>query len=182
MTSWRATSMVTTRRSILTMRSTIGMRKINPGPFVPSSLPRRKITPRSYSRRMRIICGRKIMARTIMGTNQTTNLADSSNMGPLSQVSDLLCRQSFDGYDLYGFSFSHKRIAGRTPIFAFQKTLPPLASIRQRAFTVFPAIVSLQLNRAPKASGFAGHATGQIVQNIDQKITQDNSQITLRDP
>jgi hypothetical protein len=38
--------MVTTRRSILTMRSTIGMRKINPGPFVLSSLPRRKITPR----------------------------------------------------------------------------------------------------------------------------------------
>ncbi|MGA8656438.1 MAG: hypothetical protein WB586_09840 [Chthoniobacterales bacterium] len=25
------------------------------------------------------------------------------------------CRQSFDGYDLYGFSFFHERIAGRTP-------------------------------------------------------------------
>jgi hypothetical protein len=31
------------------------------------------------------------------------------------------CRQSFDGYDLYGFSFFHERIAGRTPIFAFHK-------------------------------------------------------------
>jgi hypothetical protein len=30
-------------------------------------------------------------------------------------------RQSFHGYDLYGFSFIHERIAGRTPIFAFHK-------------------------------------------------------------
>src|SRR6516225_2036560 len=38
MTSWRATSMVTTRRPIFTMRSTIGMRKIIPGPYAPNSL------------------------------------------------------------------------------------------------------------------------------------------------
>jgi hypothetical protein len=36
---------------------------------------------------MRIICGKKITAMRIMGTNQKTNLANSSNMGPLSQVS-----------------------------------------------------------------------------------------------
>ena len=30
-------------------------------------------------------------------------------------------RQSFHGYDLYGFSFIPERIAGRTPIFAFHK-------------------------------------------------------------
>src|SRR5262249_45966190 len=103
MTSWRAPSMVTTRRSILTMRSTIGIRKINPGPFVPSSLPRRKITPRSYSRRMRIICGRMITARRITGSNQTSNLANSSNIRPLPQVLGFhFCRQSFDGNDLYG--------------------------------------------------------------------------------
>ena len=33
MTSCLATSMVTTRRSIFTMRSTIGIRKMRPGPF-----------------------------------------------------------------------------------------------------------------------------------------------------
>src|SRR6516165_1909666 len=81
--------MVTTRRSILTMRSTIGIRKINPGPFVPSSLPRRKITPRWYSRRMRIICGRMITASKTIGLNQTSNFANSLNMECLPQVSGL---------------------------------------------------------------------------------------------
>ena len=79
-----------------------------------------------------------------MGTNQTTNLADSSNMGPLSQVS--------------GFTFvvnpSTAMIYTGSPFFtnvslvALQyspstKTFPPLASIGVSAFTVFPAIVSL---------------------------------------
>jgi hypothetical protein len=80
----------------------------------------------------------------IMGTNQKTNFADSSNMGPLfSGFGFHFCRQSFDGYGLYGFPFFHERIASRTPIFAFHKIFPPLASIGQSAFTVFPTIVSL---------------------------------------
>jgi hypothetical protein len=74
-----------------------------------------------------------------MGTNQTTNLADSSNMGPLSQVS--------------GFTFvvnpSTAMIITGSPfltnvsLVALQcslstKIFPPLASIGQNAFTVFP--------------------------------------------
>ena len=77
-----------------------------------------------------------------MGTNQTTNLADSSNMRCVPQVS--------------GFTFnvnpSTAMICTGSPLFtnvslvALQyspstKTFPPLASIGVSAFTVFPAIV-----------------------------------------
>src|SRR5215203_6180065 len=50
MTSWGGTSMVTVLRSILTILSTRGRRMNSPGPLgPPCTLPRRKITPRSYS-------------------------------------------------------------------------------------------------------------------------------------
>ena len=52
-TSCGGTVSVTVRRSTLTIRSTIGIRKISPGPFWAMRRPRRKITPRSYSRRIR---------------------------------------------------------------------------------------------------------------------------------
>src|SRR5256885_11907320 len=45
---------VIVRRSTLTIRSTIGIRKTTPGPFGSSRRPSRKTTPRSYSRRMRM--------------------------------------------------------------------------------------------------------------------------------
>ena len=45
---------VTVRRSTRTILSMIGIRKIRPGPFWSIRRPRRKITPRSYSRRTRI--------------------------------------------------------------------------------------------------------------------------------
>src|SRR5437016_2647802 len=40
----------------------------------------------AYSRRMRIICGRMIAASKTTEITQTSNFADSSNMGPLPQV------------------------------------------------------------------------------------------------
>src|ERR671910_1245692 len=50
MTSWGGTSMVTVLRSILTILSTRGRRMKSPGPLgPPCTLPRLKITPRSYS-------------------------------------------------------------------------------------------------------------------------------------
>src|SRR5215218_953586 len=50
MTSWGGTSMVTVLRSILTILSTSGHNTKSPGPLgPPCTLPRRKITPRSYS-------------------------------------------------------------------------------------------------------------------------------------
>src|ERR671917_1882286 len=48
--SWGGTSMVTVLKSILTILSTRGRRMKSPGPLgPPCTLPRRKITPRSYS-------------------------------------------------------------------------------------------------------------------------------------
>src|SRR5918993_324846 len=50
MTSWGGTSMVMVLRSILTILSTSGQSRKSPGPFgPPCTLPRRKMTPRSYS-------------------------------------------------------------------------------------------------------------------------------------
>jgi hypothetical protein len=48
-TSCGGISNVITRKSIFTMRSSTGSRKNSPGPRGPTSRPRRKITPRSYS-------------------------------------------------------------------------------------------------------------------------------------
>ena len=49
MHSWLGTSIVTVRRSIFTMRSTIGRMTKRPGPRAPTRRPSRKMTPRSYS-------------------------------------------------------------------------------------------------------------------------------------
>src|SRR5215211_5961380 len=68
MTSCGGTVSVTVRRSIRTMRSTIGIRKISPGPFCAIRRPSRKMTPRSYSRRIRIPEARTIARKTISRT------------------------------------------------------------------------------------------------------------------
>ncbi len=49
------------------MRSNTGMRMIRPGPRIPVNLPRKKITPRSYSLTTRRDCATRTMAnrRTI---------------------------------------------------------------------------------------------------------------------
>src|SRR5581483_3232746 len=49
MASWAGTSIVMTRRSIRTMRSTPGMMYCRPGIRSPARRPRRNTTPRSYS-------------------------------------------------------------------------------------------------------------------------------------
>src|SRR6266705_640589 len=60
MTSWSSLL-------ILSLLSTIGMRKMRPGPFIPMERPRRKITPRSYSRStlMELVRRRIPMNRTV---------------------------------------------------------------------------------------------------------------------
>src|SRR5262249_14978653 len=58
------TSIVTTRRSTFTIRSTKGRMKKRPGPRAPTKRPRRKITPRSYS-------WTTLMARKNSGNAQT---------------------------------------------------------------------------------------------------------------
>jgi len=78
--------MVTTLKSILTMRSTTGMRKMSPGPFAPCNLPSRKMTPRSYSRRMRMDCGSTTNPNTTktiaQGPRWAASLINSSIISP----------------------------------------------------------------------------------------------------
>src|SRR5205809_6654006 len=114
--------MVTTRKSIRTMRSTIGMRKINPGPFAPSSFPKRKMTPRSYSRRMRIACGKMMIMRMMMGTAQPINRGNVSisSMVLFSFGFHFYC-QSLHGSNLSLLVFFDRRIANRVPVFAFHE-------------------------------------------------------------
>ena len=50
-----------------------------PGPFAPANFPRRKITARSYSRRIRIACGKMMIARTMMGTAQPISRGNASS-------------------------------------------------------------------------------------------------------
>src|SRR5215213_4644403 len=72
-TSWGGTSMVTVLRSILTILSTIGRRIKSPGPLGPPwTLPRRKITPRSYSLTT-LMALYKTDATTTMATTSTMN-------------------------------------------------------------------------------------------------------------
>ncbi|HWN25268.1 MAG TPA: hypothetical protein VNN16_09160, partial [Candidatus Sulfotelmatobacter sp.] len=67
------------------------MRKINPGPLASTNFPRRKITPRSYSRKIRIIWGRMITARMKIGITQATNFNSPSSNGM--------------AYPFFGFTF-----------------------------------------------------------------------------
>src|ERR1041385_6452024 len=129
MISCLETSIVTTRKSIFTMRSTIGIRKMSPGPFAPRSLPQRKMTPRSYSRRIRTHCGRRT-ARTMMATTKMMTRGVTVLM-----VSSIVLRFGFyfqfepvDRDDLHRLIFFHRHIAHRGPVFAFHKN-PPAAGI-----------------------------------------------------
>src|ERR671912_2023715 len=73
MTSWGGTSMVTVLRSILTILSTKGRRMNSPGPLGPPwTLPRRKITPRSYSLTT-LMALNKTDATTTMATTKAMN-------------------------------------------------------------------------------------------------------------
>ena len=69
--------MVTTRSEMRSMRSTPGINRISPGPFAPTRLPKRNITPRSYSRRMRTACG-AMKTRARMPTTRNGVLAPMS--------------------------------------------------------------------------------------------------------
>src|SRR5208283_2794836 len=124
-TSCFVTSIVMTRRSILTMRSTIGMSRISPGPLALRSLPNRKITPRSYSRRMRIIWG----STTTPNTNSTTiqgirpnDFSAASMIGtPLRGFGFHFQRQSLHLDNLNELALLHRHITDSLPVFSFDK-------------------------------------------------------------
>src|SRR5215217_1225193 len=69
--SWGGTSIATVLRSILTILSTTGRRTKSPGPLgPPCTLPRRKITPRSYS--LTILMALSMTETTNIATTTTT--------------------------------------------------------------------------------------------------------------
>src|ERR671913_1026148 len=77
MTSWGGTSMVTVLRSILTILSTSGRRMKSPGPLgPPCTLPRRKITPRSYSLTT-------LMALSMTAATNTTRITTTIAANPI---------------------------------------------------------------------------------------------------
>ena len=63
-TSCGGTFSVIVRRSIRTIWSMNGISRIRPGPFWAISRPSRKMTPRSYSRRILIAAARMIRMKT----------------------------------------------------------------------------------------------------------------------
>src|ERR1017187_2184047 len=69
MISCLGTSIVTTRRSIRTMRSTMGISSTRAGPLALRSFPSRNTTARSYSRRIRTAEGSTTIARITRGTS-----------------------------------------------------------------------------------------------------------------
>src|SRR5437762_5388545 len=100
----------------------MGMRKITPGPLAPSNLPRRKITPRSYSRRMRMACGRMITARMMRGMAQLINFGSASSNGmTLFSFYFQFYSLSLHRCDLGYLAFFDRRVADRVPIFAFDE-------------------------------------------------------------
>ena len=58
--------MVTVRKSTLIILSMMGIKIINPGPLAAMTLPKRKITPRSYSFKIRMALLRKKITSTMM--------------------------------------------------------------------------------------------------------------------
>src|SRR6516225_4448699 len=158
MTSCRVTSIVTTRRSILTMRSTIGMRKMSPGPFAPSNLPRRKMTPRSYSRRTRTAWGRIISASTNTGTSQLINLANSSNIRSFSAFRFNSQRQSLYGEDLNVLALFDQAFAYGVPVFSINKNLPAVHIDRSKSTGKFSQhYFSADLYRHSLSADTLGH-------------------------
>src|SRR6266404_3327393 len=127
MISCLGTSMVTTRKSILTMRSTTGMRKMSPGPFAPCNLPSRKMTPRSYSRKMRMDCGSTTIASrtrtTAQGPSCAASLINSSIIPPSLVFGVHSQRQSLDADDFDELAGFDGRFAHGVPIFTFDKHL-----------------------------------------------------------
>src|SRR5439155_24008572 len=127
MISCLGTSMVTTRKSILTMRSTTGMRKMSPGPLAPCNLPSRKTTPRSYSRRTRIACGMPTTASTTRTTAQgpslEARLINSAIISPSLVFGFHSQLQSLDADDFDGLAGFDGRFAHGVPIFTFDKHL-----------------------------------------------------------
>src|SRR5438477_3815400 len=126
MTSCLGTSIVTTRKSIRTIRSTIGMSNTTPGPLAPINLPSRKMTPRSYSRNMRTADGNRINAKNPSGISQTSKLNNRCAASITLAFRFHLQRQATNRDDFHRLPGLNRNVAQRIPIFAIDKDTPGL--------------------------------------------------------
>src|SRR3972149_1719691 len=129
MISWLGTSRVNTRRSIFTIRSTMGKMMNRPGPLAPCRRPRRKMTPRSYSWTIFTAKGKRgkrrmypttvrILATTLLSTPSPLAIADSFLLAHY----ELKAMHAGDHHSLARLhpSFLH----GGRPVFAVQEHPP----------------------------------------------------------
>src|SRR6267378_2774942 len=170
MISCLGTSIVTTRKSILTILSTMGMRKIIPGPLAPCawSLPRRKMTPRSYSRRMRNACGSTKAATTITTIVHVPSLRSAamswSIIFPLLSFWFHFQRQSFDTDNFDRLIFFHDGVAHGVPKLAFDEH-PAAARVNAR-----------QRGHDPAQHRLAAHAHGEKLRPQSRAHDEDEKQ------
>src|SRR5881628_2432135 len=111
----------------------MGIRRISPGPLAPSNLPSRKMTPRSYSRRIRMAWGRTMAARMISGTDHAVRLNSFFTISSIVIVFSFSCwlwfylqSQSFNAHDLRRLARLDRSIADRVPVFTFDKDFAAL--------------------------------------------------------
>src|SRR5467141_3340461 len=112
--------MATVRSWIRTILSTTGMRRMRPGPLAPITRPRRKTTPRSYSRRILIELERIRTARKISTAAETENIASPSLGLPYAQP------QAVDSIDDHGRALFDSLVRFRRPVLPVNED-PPIA-------------------------------------------------------
>src|SRR6266852_4494306 len=154
-TSWGGTSMVMVRRLTFTILSMNGISSTRPGPepsppglmMALARRPKRKITPRSYSRRMRTDEARTNITMTMTGTMAKISPKPSMSclLGMLCppRSSDHLQREAVHAQDLDALARGHRAVLRhRPPQFAVHQDLP------------------LRIERPPDHTGLADHARG----------------------
>src|SRR5206468_8174984 len=122
--------------------STIGMRKMSPGPFVPIERPSRKITPRSYSRStlMELVRRRIPMNRTVKNEYETIR-------DPLLGLLDLE-REPVDTIHDDGGALGDRSVRLSGPVLAVEKHLSRRGEVGQRR----PAFPDEPLNSRDRLS------------------------------
>src|SRR5688572_9057618 len=120
MTSCFGTSRTIVRRSTRTIFWMTGQTRMSPGPFTPSKRPRKKITPRSYSRNTLMALLSTMITRTAM-TPQKIGTLDIRFL-PLFLGGDVE-RQPVHAVNTEALSASHGYAADRIPLLAINPHL-----------------------------------------------------------
>src|SRR3972149_4048301 len=129
MISWLGTSRVKTRRSIFTIRSTMGRMMNRPGPLAPCKRPSRKMTPRSYSWTIFTARGKRGKRRMYPKTVRILATTLLSTTWPLAIVDSFLLAhyepKAVHAGDHHSLAWLHPSfLHGGRPVFALQEHHP----------------------------------------------------------